>query len=234
MKKSKGSLRLAGMALFLGISVALAGGCGVPKADYAELQGKLAAKEKEATALQEQLKNENLLLSTVPNAPPRAPRPTPKPGDPPPPPPPTPPPVTMVPVFFYVDTVTAGAGESKYNVDASRYCQINSSFKRGMHIVWRMKAVDTSNGLILQAADVASATLKLPHGEDIKFGFGRHGTTDDVWFWTAAWDVPPDYPLGALPFTVTLTTKDGKTGTFKQIPVSAPERGIESRLNIVE
>ncbi|MBI4188707.1 MAG: hypothetical protein HY529_05835 [Chloroflexi bacterium] len=138
-------------------------------------------------------------------------------------------------LFFYVDTVTAGPGESKYNVDASRYCVIDSTFKRGMHIVWRMKVVDTATGKILQGTDVKSAVLKLPNGETKSFNFGRHGANvDSPWFWTAAWDAPMDYPLGVLDFAIEATTNDGKTGTFKQIPVSAPERGIESRLTIIE
>jgi hypothetical protein len=140
----------------------------------------------------------------------------------------------VVPLFMYVDTVTAGPGESKYNVDATLYCVRNSAFQRGMHIVWRMNVVDTSTGKILQTSDVKEAVLKLPHGETRNFGYGAHGgTTIDYYFWTAAWDVPPDYPLGLIDFEVVVTTNDGKTGTFKQLPVSNPASGIESRLQII-
>ncbi|MBI4284027.1 MAG: hypothetical protein HY663_06115 [Chloroflexi bacterium] len=224
------------LATLTGIVALSASACGVPQKDVDALKQQLATKEQEASAAKQEATTlkQNKLLSVIPNAPPRQPAPPPKPGDPPPPPKPTPPAAKVVPLFFYVDTVTAGPGESKYNVDASRYCQINSAFKRGMHIVWRMEVVDTSNGTVLQAKDVKSAVLKLPT-ETKNFNFGRHGANvDSPWFWTAAWDVPPDYPLGVLDFSIEVTTNDGKAGTFKQIPVSAPERGIESRLTIVE
>jgi hypothetical protein len=229
-------IKVAVLLTVLSILFPLLNACaaGVSQEDLDAVQQQLTAKEKEITALKEQLKDENVLLSAVPNAPPRPPRPAPKPGDPPPPPPPTPPTHEVVPLYFYVDTVTAGGGESQYNVDASRYCAITSTFKRGMHIVWRMEAVDTSTGMILQAADVKSAVLNLP-GETKDFHFGRHGASDDApWFWTAAWDVPPDFPLGILDFNVVVTTNDGKTGTFRQIPVNMLERNIISSLNIVE
>ncbi|MBI4187847.1 MAG: hypothetical protein HY529_01430, partial [Chloroflexi bacterium] len=122
-------IRIAALVVVLSIVTALLGACGVPQKEVDALKQQLAAKEKEAATLKQ-----NNVLSVVPNAPPRQPAPPPKPGDPPPPPKPTPPPAEVVPLFFYVDTVTAGAGESKYNVDASRYCAITSVFKRGMHI----------------------------------------------------------------------------------------------------
>ncbi|MBI2831855.1 MAG: hypothetical protein HYX79_06340 [Chloroflexi bacterium] len=237
--KNVPSIKVAGLVVALSIAVALVSACasGVPQKDVDALKQQLAAKEQEAAKAKQDLDalKKNSVMSVVPNAPPRQPPPPPKPGDPPPPPKPTPPAAKTVPLFFYVDTVTAGAGESKFNVDASRYCAISGVFQRGMHIVWRMEVIDTSTGKVLQATDVKSAALKLPHGENKNFNFGRHGATEDSpWFWTSAWDVPMDYPLGVLDFTVEVTTNDGKTGTFKQIPVSAPDRGIESRLTIVE
>jgi hypothetical protein len=42
-----------------------------------------------------------------------------------------------------------------------------------------------------------------------------------------------DYPLGALDWTINAKAKDGKTGTFALWKVSIPERGIESRTQIV-
>ncbi|MDO8615260.1 MAG: hypothetical protein Q7T33_05930 [Dehalococcoidia bacterium] len=171
------------------------------------------------------------ILAAIPNAPTRAPRPTLAPGVTAAP-TPAPPPDVVREVFFYVDTVTAGAGESKFNVDADRYCTQSSSFRRGMHIVWRVIASDNT-GKELHATDVATAVLKVPGAEDVTFKFGLHGGATGAWFWTAAWDVPPDYPLGAVDFTVEFTTNDGKSGAFKQIPVSNAASKIESRLQIV-
>src|SRR3989304_9943005 len=121
--------------MFLSILATLIGACrpGVYKEDYTALQKKLTDKEEEIATLKQRQ-----AWSIIPNAPPRAPRPQPPPGTSPPPPPKPPAPKT-VPLYFYVDTVTAGAGESKYNVDGSRYCIISSVFKRGQRIVWRME-----------------------------------------------------------------------------------------------
>lgn len=237
MKKSCG-IKVVALTAALGAVVAVVGACsgGIPQKDYDALKQQLTAKEQEAAKAKQDLDTlkKNNVMSIVPNAPPRKPAPPPAPGAPPPP-KPVPPAPKKVPLFFYVDTVTAGAGESQYNVDPSLNCVRSSVFKRGMHIVWRMEVADTAAGTVLQAKDIKSATLKLPNGETKGFNYGRHGANDDSpWFWTAAWDVPPNFPLGVIDFAIEATTNDGKTGTFKQIPVSDPSRGLESRLTIME
>ena len=100
-------------------------------------------------------------------------------------------------------------------------CTQSSAFKRGMRIVWRFTVTDTSTGMRLSHEDVASAQVKLPTGQTIDAGFEPAGPPDvpDSWFWHAAFDVPLDYPLGTVNFQVVVQTKDGKTGTFQQLPV---------------
>src|SRR3990172_240680 len=151
------------------------------------LQQQLAAKEKELADL-----NKYVMLRAIPDRPPR-PTAAPLPPGATPAPTPTPPPAKVVPLAFYVDTVTAGAGESKYNVDAQLGCARTSIFKRGQFIVWRMEATDTSNGKVLQAADVESAVLKLPNGENLNMRFGRHGATA-----TSPWEISTT-PLKSRP-----------------------------------
>jgi hypothetical protein len=138
-------------------------------------------------------------------------------------------------VFLDVNTVTAGAGESRYNVDADRYCAVTSTFKRGMHMVFLMEAFEASTGKELQPADVREAQLRLPHGENINFRYGRHGQEEDSpWFWSAAWDIPPDYPLGTLDYEVALTTSTDKRGTFKDWGAHNPARNSSARVTIIE
>lgn len=171
------------------------------------------------------------ILGAIGNAPPRPPAATPTPVPagvtPPPPPTPMPPPVVTVPLYAHIETVTSGPGESKFNVDPSLSCVKSSLFSRGQHIVWRMEVVDTSTGKILTSDD-ATAKLKLPTGEEVTLRYARHGNpavADALasWFWTAAWDVPMDYPLGTLDYKVTVTTKSGKEVTFGDpIPVRTP------------
>ncbi|MFQ5854477.1 MAG: hypothetical protein ACE5LU_02375 [Anaerolineae bacterium] len=227
MQQSTG-IKMAALFGLLGIVLALVTACGggVSQADYEALQQQLTAKEQELANLQQQAEAAQAAPSdaiwiTIPDAPPRATRTPPPPGFTPPPPPEMPASYTdPLPLFFYVDTVTAGPGESKYNVDASLGCRRSSVFRRGMHIVWRMEVVDTATGSRLSDNEVDRAVLKLPHGEDINFRFSRHGRTDDApWFWTAAWDAPLDYPLGVIDYTIEVVTKDGKAGTFKELPI---------------
>lgn len=138
----------------------------------------------------------------------------------------TPPPPARTPlaaqkqsIIFYVDTVTAGAGESPFNVDATLGCARSSTFSRGMHIVWRLSAFDNT-GTELQTDTVESLVLKLPDGSQANFRYGPHG---DAWFWTATYNVPMDFPLGTLDWSVEAKTKGGATGTFKEWAVfSAP------------
>lgn len=236
----------------LGMAASLLVACAeeaISKADFEALSQQVAAKsqqldakEKEAAELKsklDQAAKQTTLLAAKPDAPLRA-TPTPAPaGFVPPPPPPIPTSYLQpVDVYIYADTVTAGPGESRFNYDPAGVpnasCVASSVFRRGMHLVWRYEAVDARTGKRLTEAEVENAVVRLPHGEEIKGRFGRHGSADDApWFWTSAWDVPLDYPMGALDWELVMTTKDGKRGSFKQWKVSIPDRGIESRTQII-
>lgn len=220
--------------------------------DVKASQEKLATKEKEAAELQKQLEaakavpglpaGASILLAAKPvPAPTPRPTPTPPPAGYVPPPAPVPPASFSEPLALYIraDTVTSAANESKYNVDATGIpnwaCVQTSAFKRGMHLVWRYEVVDTATGKRLTDKEMATAAVRLPTGEEIKGRFGRHGSTDDApWFWTSAWDIPLDYPLGILDWSVQVAAKDGKQGSFKPWAVSIPARAVESRTQILE
>jgi len=127
-----------------------------------------------------------------------------------------PPPAKTVPLYAHIETVTGGAGESKFQVDGNLACVKSGAFARGQRIVFRMEVVDTSTGKVLQTADVRTATVRLPNGEEVALRYGRHGNLEtSPWFWVAVWDVPLDYPLGVLDYSVTVTTQDGKSITVK-------------------
>ncbi|MEK7215641.1 MAG: hypothetical protein AAB289_08615, partial [Chloroflexota bacterium] len=153
---------------------------------------------------------------------------------------PVPPPPALVAaevkaLVLDVDTVFSGPGESRYNVDPDKYCALSSTFKRGMHLVWLMEGYEASSGKELQPADVKEAVVKLPHGETINFRYGRHGAKEgSPWFWSAAWDIPLDYPLGVLDYEVAVGTNTDKRGTFKPWGAHSPERNITNRLTIIE
>jgi hypothetical protein len=50
--------------------------------------------------------------------------------------------------------------------------------------------------------------------------------------WNAFWDIGLDYPLGAFDYSITVTMKDGRTGTWKQPALVS--KTADSRLQIVE
>lgn len=154
------------------------------------------------------------LLGGVPDSPPRT---APPPGAMQPP-APVPPEPAQVSIYAHVDTVTAGPGESEYGVDPNLSCVRSSVFARGMRIVWRMEMVDATSGKILQGSDVTEALISIPGADPVSFRFGRHGPTEDSpWFFAAVWDIPPDYPLGALDHAISVTLADGRT-----LPVTMP------------
>ncbi len=218
-------------------------------ADLVKLKDQVAAKDKEIADLKAKPvastglpEGGKILLASKP-VPPPAPRATPTPVPAGYVPPPTPAPSASfyepLKLVIHADTVTAGPGESKYNVDATGIanpsCVLTSVFKRGMHLVWRFEIVDAGTGKRLTDKDVDTAIVRLSTGEEMKGRFGRHGSTAEApWFWTSAWDVPLDYPLGVLDWNIVVAAKDGKTGSFKLWNVSVPAVGVEARTQIME
>ncbi|MBI2165937.1 MAG: hypothetical protein HYU29_05990 [Chloroflexi bacterium] len=206
-------------------------------AEVANLQQRLTTAEQQGTAAQQQIaakdqdvKNlqqqvSQLQQQTVPGKsvimaivtptprPTATPGPSPTPG-----PTATPKPIPaarVVPIAFYADTATASV--SKYNIAATASCTRTSLFKRGLKLLWRAEIVDTSSGKVLQTAAVKTFVVKLPSGEVIAMKFGAHGSGENIRaFWTTSWDIPLDYPLGILDYTMEVVTVDGKTGTFRE------------------
>jgi hypothetical protein len=228
--------RFRALALFALLGVALAlGACssGPTQADMDALQKQLDAKNQQNATLQQQLQTaqaqaaaSDVILGAqkkdaAPAQPPASAQP-PAAGGPSGAPPQVPESYKAAQAMtFYVDTVTSGPGESPYHVDANLACTQTSAFKRGMRIVWRFTASDGATGKRLSPDDVDSAVVVLPTGQNIKAGFEPAGAPNlpESWFWHATFDVPMDYPLGTIDYTIQVKTKDGKTGTFKQLPV---------------
>lgn len=141
-------------------------------------------------------------------------------------------------VFLYVDTVTASPGESKYGVSYSKRCTQLNLFRRGEGVVFRMAAVETATGNVLEAEDVRYAYVKIPGHANVPLRYSPHGRDPDAeWFWAVRWDIPPDYPLGVVDFRVVVRTKKtdtqkSKLGIFRQ-PVVFGQARLGS-LEIVE
>ncbi len=128
--------------------------------------------------------------------------------------------------------MTASPGESKYGKAAPAPCAQTNFFARGERVVWHIAAVDGKKGSVILPEDVQSSKLKIPGTSDIDITFVKHGKTpESPMTWNAAWDVPPDYPLGVVPFEVAFQLKGwpaSKVAVFTQIPINL------ERMTIIE
>jgi hypothetical protein len=129
-------------------------------------------------------------------------------------------PSNKVEIAMYADTVSSSRGEVKQ----SRVCTQTNYFPRRSRVVFRMWAVDTKTGLALTALDVSTVYVRIPGQPNLNMNFGPHGAAANrVNFWSAAWAIPADYPLGVVPFRIIVRTVDGRTGTYRQPPIAGSQ-----------
>jgi hypothetical protein len=116
-------------------------------------------------------------------------------------------------VFMYVDTIV-GAGSSPAPAAG---CAMTNLFQPGQVVVFRMDGVNVAaGGVNLTPSTVAFAYVQVPGIKAIPLEYGNHGTAS---YWTAAWTIAANYPLGIVDFTVHLTTKAvPKTASSPAVP----------------
>ena len=114
-------------------------------------------------------------------------------------------------VSLYVDTVngTRPAGAAPRPIG----CTQTNVFKRGEQLVVRAWGADLSTGDILSTENISSATASVTGQPDLTLNWGAHGGASKVYYWTSAWNIPTDYPLGQVDIHVVYKTDSGKTGT---------------------
>lgn len=116
-------------------------------------------------------------------------------------------------VFLYVDTVNGSRPVGVKPRPTS--CTQTNNFKRGEQVVFRVWGTEAATGAILSTENAKYAYVKIPGQPNIKLNWGAHGVPSNrVWFWTAAWIVPPDYPLGTADFRIVFKTEAGKFGQY--------------------
>ena len=139
------------------------------------------------------------------------------------------------PFFFYVETLTSG-NPNKYGVIGSVPCVQTGVFKRGMRIVFRFEVLDTSTGKLVTDRDKASVKVRLPHGEEVPARWAVRGAAgalpDSAWMWDAAWDIPPDYPIGAFDYAILVATADGRSVAFS--PPIQKTATSDTRIRIID
>ncbi len=114
-------------------------------------------------------------------------------------------------VSLYVDTVNG----TKPAAAAPRPigCTQTNTFKRGEQLVVRGWGADLTTGDILSTDNVTAATASITGQPDVTLNWGAHGGAAKVYYWTGAWNIPSDFPLGQTNIHVVYKTDSGKTGT---------------------
>lgn len=99
-------------------------------------------------------------------------------------------------------------------------CVMTSQFKRKEKVVWRIRVFDPAKPKQLGKAAIKSMVVELPDGKKFNMRFGTHPpkkSTDT--YWTAAWDIPADYPTGSFGYKVVATDSKGRAHTWKPFSI---------------
>jgi hypothetical protein len=107
-------------------------------------------------------------------------------------------------------------------------CALQSRFKRGDPVGFRMTAMDPVTG---QRETSAQFVVHLTYGgmtQDLPMRYRGTVKQPEREFWVAKWIVPDTAPTGIVRYTVTATDKYGRTGEFKPFVVE------DSQVTIVE
>lgn len=99
-------------------------------------------------------------------------------------------------------------------------CTQQSRFPQGASIVWRYKVIDPVTAKAMTDKQLKSFTITFPDGTSKDFTWGEHPKGSNIWFFTAAFALPKDYPTGAFNYKVLATDLEGRTGAFDQFPVA--------------
>lgn len=131
-------------------------------------------------------------------------------------------------VFLYVDTVNGSRpapGTERRPIGCTQW----TNWKRGEQVVFRIWGSVADTGAILNTENVKYAYVSIPGQPNLKLNWGPHGPqTNRVWFWTTAWVVPADYPLGSLKARIVFKTEENKFGRYDYdmtiIPTAAKKK----------
>jgi hypothetical protein len=131
-------------------------------------------------------------------------------------------------VFLYVDTVngTRPVGAKP----RSTGCTQTNYFARGEQVVFRSWGSEAATGDILSTENVKYAYVKIPGLPNLKLNWGAHGTEPNrVWFWSNAFIVPKNYPLGTVTTRIVFKTESNKFGRYDYELQIVPNLAMKKR-----
>jgi len=122
---------------------------------------------------------------------------------------------TKLDVMLYVDTVNGSrpaAGTRPRLVS----CTQTNTFMRGEQQVFRVWGTVAGSGEILATDNVKYAYVQVPGTPNLKLNWGAHGPASNrTWFWTAAWPIPADAPLGETTAKIVFKTEENTFGIYE-------------------
>jgi hypothetical protein len=107
-------------------------------------------------------------------------------------------------------------------------CALQSRFKRGDPVGFRMTAIDSETGKMEPSAQFVVHLTYAGITQDLPMRYRGTVKQPEREFWVAKWIVPATAPTGIVRYTVTATDKYGRTGEFKPFVVD------DSQVTIVE
>jgi hypothetical protein len=114
-------------------------------------------------------------------------------------------------------------------------CGLQSRFRRGDRVGFRMSARDGGTGEPENTAMVVAHVTYAGKTVDVPMRWRGQGPYPEKDYlrppsdmWTGAWTVPKDAPIGTISYTVTATDSFGRKATF------TPFAAIPSQLTIIE
>ena len=118
-----------------------------------------------------------------------------------------------IPVPVYADTVSSSRGD----VRLSRVCTQTNMFPRKARVVFRAWAMDSARARRSPRSRSGTRTSRSRASRTSRSRTARMvPAASKVRFWSAAWAIPVDYPLGVVPFRIVFKTEDGQFGIFQQ------------------
>ena len=115
-----------------------------------------------------------------------------------------------------------------YHPGDPRNCILNSRFKRGEPVGFRMTAINPATGKRDRATQLVVHLSYNGKTIDLPMRDRQTEQQPERQFWVAKWIVPDDATTGIVRYTVTAKDSQGRTGEFKPFDVAA------SQVTIVE
>lgn len=126
--------------------------------------------------------------------------------------------------FIEGDMVRGNAG-----VRQGPGCVLNSQFKHGESVVFRVGLRDAKTGKSLDSGAIKNMQVQLSNGVTLPITYKQHPgppAAPEDFFWTGNWIVPTAHPTGSLTYKVVVTDFDGKTATWSPFARSASQLTI--------